>query len=129
MLRSSGGLTSSKTSVPRGIVTVSPAAGTLPEGHAEASDHFTIRVIAAGAAAFIAMLACSSLPCAAAPVPIASSKAAATRCVLWFRRNCLRMTGIFLPGDDETLIFSFAADYETSDLLCQAVERQRRKKS
>ena len=30
------------------MVTSAPAAGTLPEGHAEASDHFTVRVIAAG---------------------------------------------------------------------------------
>ncbi len=45
--RSAGGLTSSSTSVPRGMVTFSPAAGTLPEGHAEASDHFTVRVIVA----------------------------------------------------------------------------------
>jgi hypothetical protein len=56
-LRSSGGLTSSSTSVPRGMVTSSPAAGTLPEGQAEASDHLTVRVIAAGAASSIAMWA------------------------------------------------------------------------
>jgi hypothetical protein len=39
------------------MVTSSPAAGTLPEGHPEASDHLTVRVIAAGAATSIAMLA------------------------------------------------------------------------
>jgi hypothetical protein len=36
------------------------------------------------------------------------------------------MTGFSLSGDDEPLLYSwFAEDYETSDLLCQAVERQK----
>ena len=42
------------------------------------------------------------------------------------RRKCLRMTGFSLSGDDESLLYSwFAEDYETSDFLCQAVERQK----
>src|SRR5262245_13898659 len=42
------------------------------------------------------------------------------------RRTCLRMTGFSLSGDDKSLLCSwFAEDYETSDFLCQAVERQK----
>ena len=42
------------------------------------------------------------------------------------RRKCLRMTGFSLSGDDESLLYSwFAEGYETSDFLCQAVERQK----
>ncbi|MEO7569749.1 MAG: hypothetical protein ABIT16_08780 [Croceibacterium sp.] len=38
------------------------------------------------------------------------------------------MTGFSLSGDDVSLIYSwFAEDYGTSDLLCQAVERQKAK--
>ena len=39
-LRSAGGLTSSMTSMSRPIVTLSPAAGTLPSGQAAGSDQF-----------------------------------------------------------------------------------------
>jgi hypothetical protein len=36
------------------------------------------------------------------------------------------MAGSSLSGDDESLLYSwFAADYETSDFLCQAVEGQK----
>jgi hypothetical protein len=36
------------------------------------------------------------------------------------------MTGFSLSGDDEPLLYSwFAEDYETSDFLCQVVERQK----